>query len=311
MVKDYYSILGIPKNANIQEIKKAYTKHAKKVHPDVNKRPDAKKTFQSISEAYEVLSNPIRKKVYDTGGEEALTAGGKRTVLNAGTDKRIASQFFGYGIVGLHPKTGEPLGTKDIPQGNGIPGFTSTSTSTSTGKSKPVKKSPVCPTKRPLLVELSCTLEELFHGAEKTATWDSYINGEYITKEVDLDIEPGWKPAHLIKDIEDEDNDVTIVITEQKHQYFRREKDDLYYDCSLNLKQALCGDEIVIPTICKGKNLKLSFNGTVNDGYIHEIEGYGMPIHGKGGRGKMIIKFSIILPTKLTDKQRKQIKDIL
>lgn len=324
MVKDYYKILGVSRNASAQDIRKAYINHAKKVHPDVNKRPNAKATFQPISEAYEVLSNPTRKKVYDKGGEEALTAGGKRTVLNPSIDKRLASQFFGYGIAGLHPQTGEPLGSKNIPEKNGIPGFNlvgmSGSESTEDGVQKTtysrkekqkVKPSPVRPTKRPLLVELRCTLEELFYGAEKTATWDSYINGEYVTKEVDLDVEAGWKAAHLIKDIEDEDNDITIVVTEEKHSQFRREKDDLYYDCSLNLRQALCGEEIVIPTICKNKNLKLKFNGTVNDGYTHEIEGYGMPIHGKGGRGKMIVKFSIVLPTKITDKQRDGIRKIL
>lgn len=76
MGKDYYKILGIPSGANEDEIKKAYRKMALKYHPDKNKEPNAEEKFKEIAEAYDVLSDPKKRGLYDQYGEE-----GKRAVL--------------------------------------------------------------------------------------------------------------------------------------------------------------------------------------------------------------------------------------
>ena len=79
MGKDYYKILGVHRNADVNEIKKAYRKLALKVHPDKNKSPDAEEMFKEISEAYEVLSDKEKRKIFDDFGEEGLkgrTSGG-------------------------------------------------------------------------------------------------------------------------------------------------------------------------------------------------------------------------------------------
>lgn len=68
MAKDYYSILGIDKNASVDTIKESYRKLAKKYHPDVNKAPDAEEKFKEITEAYEVLTDPKKKDMYDRYG---------------------------------------------------------------------------------------------------------------------------------------------------------------------------------------------------------------------------------------------------
>src|SRR5256886_6081146 len=68
--KDYYKTLGVPKNASTEDIKKAYRKLARQYHPDVNKKPDAEKKFKEINEANEVLSDPDKRKRYDTVGPE-------------------------------------------------------------------------------------------------------------------------------------------------------------------------------------------------------------------------------------------------
>lgn len=77
MGKDYYKILGIQSGANEDEIKKAYRKMALKYHPDKNKDPNAEEKFKEIAEAYDVLSDPKKRAVYDQYGEEGKgTMGG-------------------------------------------------------------------------------------------------------------------------------------------------------------------------------------------------------------------------------------------
>ncbi|CAL8128985.1 unnamed protein product [Orchesella dallaii] len=73
--KDYYAILGVPKNASLKDVKKAYYELAKKYHPDTNKAPDAQKKFQDVSEAYEVLSDNGKRKEYDMWGQTSEQMG--------------------------------------------------------------------------------------------------------------------------------------------------------------------------------------------------------------------------------------------
>src|SRR5687768_2244614 len=68
--KDYYKILGVPKGASTADVKKAYRKLARQYHPDVNKKPEAEKRFKEINEAHEVLSDPEKRKRYDTVGPD-------------------------------------------------------------------------------------------------------------------------------------------------------------------------------------------------------------------------------------------------
>jgi molecular chaperone DnaJ len=97
--RDYYEVLGIDRGAGGPEVKKAFRRLARELHPDVNKHdPEAEGKFKEAAEAYEVLSNPDRRRTYDTFGHEGLRTGGWTPGTTAfGSFEDVLSSFFGRG----------------------------------------------------------------------------------------------------------------------------------------------------------------------------------------------------------------------
>ncbi|MFZ1792827.1 MAG: DnaJ domain-containing protein, partial [Anaerolineae bacterium] len=97
--RDYYEVLGVPKNAAPEDIKKAFRQLARKYHPDVNKESDAEGKFKEINEAYEVLSDDQKRAAYDRYGHAAMGQGGFGAEgfggAGFGDINDIFSEFFG------------------------------------------------------------------------------------------------------------------------------------------------------------------------------------------------------------------------
>lgn len=141
MAKDYYSTLGVSKNASQDEIKRAYKELAKKYHPDLNKAKGSEEKFKEINEAYSVLGNEKSRQQYDTYGT-AEGPGGFHSGFQAGQGgfdfSEVFESFFG-----------------------GFDGFAG-------GRRGPRKG-------QDLQYELTIDLEEVFHGVEKTVTFEKYV----------------------------------------------------------------------------------------------------------------------------------------
>src|ERR1700730_10227392 len=105
--RDYYELLGVSRNANADEIKRAFRRLARELHPDVSKEPDADHRFREIVEAYEVLSNSERRELYDRFGHAGLRSGGFRpTSFDLGNLSDLFSAFFGDELFGGGGRSG-------------------------------------------------------------------------------------------------------------------------------------------------------------------------------------------------------------
>jgi len=235
MGKDYYKVLGVAKGANDDELKKAYRKLALKYHPDKNKAPGAEEKFKDIGEAYDVLSDPKKRQIYDQFGEEGLKGGGGMPSSGAnmggfpggmaggmpggftyayhGDPRATFSQFFGtsdpfeslFGGLGGGgpgggggPRMGGMHGEPmDIGDilGGGIPGGYGGG---SGGRRKQAR------TQDPTIEkEVHVTLEEILKGVEKKMKISRKIYSEDGTvrneeKVLKIQVKPGWKSGTKI-----------------------------------------------------------------------------------------------------------------
>src|SRR5919199_4853046 len=100
--RDYYDVLGVARNAGGDEIKRAFRRLARELHPDVSEAPDAEHRFREVVEAYEVLSNSERRQLYDRFGHAGLKSGGFRpTTFDLGDLSDLFSAFFGDDLFGV------------------------------------------------------------------------------------------------------------------------------------------------------------------------------------------------------------------
>lgn len=350
MGKNYYKVLGIEKNATEEEVKKAYRKMALKYHPDKNKATDAEEKFKQISEAYEVLSDPNKRRIYDLGGEEALGGSGGSggpstgktfTYTYHGDPRATFAQFFGsenpfeaffgnFGGLGSHNAQFFDL-NDDIMDGDGFgflgprpetsghsPFRSQTFTPGSQSRKNALKQDP------PIEHELYVSLEEILKGCTKRMKITKKVqnsDGETFRKEdkvLTINIRPGWKAGTRVTFQKEGDQspnripaDIVFIIKDKPDSRFKRESVDVKHTARITLREALCGCVIHAPTITGGK-IQLKLHDTVKPNTVRRIPNQGLP-HPKepSKRGDLIITFDIQFPEKLSEEAKQILWDVL
>lgn len=345
MSKDYYSILGVNKNASEAEIKKAYRKMAMQYHPDKNpNNKEAEAKFKDAAEAYEILSNPDKKKHYDAygttdgmgngGGFEGFSQGG------FGGFDDIFSQFFGGSAGGRkHSKQTIAVDGSDLQFSLSITleeahrgvekkvsfnGHISCKTCNGIG-GKGVRSCGTCHGSGVLRQQRGFFItESLCHacnGAGQTIQNKCIdCNGDgRITKSrtIEVNIAAGIKDGQKIFLQKQGDagmrggksGDLYILISIQKHKIFTRVGNDLHFGITIPFVDAVLGTEVEIPTI-DGKYEKVKISDGVQQDSEIVVKGKGMARMETGGlRGNMLINVKIETPINLSKKQKQLMEE--
>jgi curved DNA-binding protein len=287
MARDHYDILGVTKNASAEEIRKAYRRLARKFHPDLNPNDEeAKKRFQEINEANEVLSDPGSRKKYDTYGDRWKHA--------EEFEKARSAQ-------GAHtsggPHSGGPFGSYNADED-----IFSSIFGGRRGHQVKFRG-------QDLKAELQLDLMEAWRTHKRTLT----VNGRQIRITIPAGVEdeqtiripgqggPGMNGGP--------DGDLYITFRIAPHPRYKRVGRDLHATAELDLYTAVLGGEHTVETLDGMVKLKVA-PGTGNGTRVR-LKGKGFPVYKQEGSfGDLIITYHVVLPTQLSARERELFEEL-
>jgi molecular chaperone DnaJ len=311
--RDYYQILGVSGNVSEKEIKQAYRRLARRHHPDLNpgdKSAEAK--FKEINAAYEVLSNPEKRKKYDQFGDQWEYA---EQFAKTGGQERVRSDFgksgatFEYDDLGnifssLFGDAGTGSGVRRGPQrGQDIESPIEVSLEEAYRGSKRVVQ---------LEAEEPCTAcGGTGRVGNRVCTICDGTGGKAIPKRLEVKIPAGVKDGSRIRIAGEgvpgraggSKGDIYLVVKVLPHKLFERKGDDLYAEVSVPLAAAILGGEVGLATL--NGNLSLKIPPETQNGKVFRLAGKGMPQLGNADYGNLFAKVKVVLPTNLTEEERR------
>uniref|UniRef100_A0A672IB89 Zgc:122979 n=1 Tax=Salarias fasciatus TaxID=181472 RepID=A0A672IB89_SALFA len=284
---DFYKVLGVSPESNEDEIKKAYRKMALKFHPDKNSDADAEDKFKEIAEAYEILTDPKKRSIYDQFGEE----GERKDSFPSDPHDDLFNPFRRFPF--SHVGGGFAAGQRRL-QGDAV------------------------------LHELPVTLEEVMHGCTKHVKITRSrltADGRGVRSEdkvLNVVVKKGWKAGTRITFPREGDEtassapaDVTFVLRDQEHEQFRRDGVNIVYTAKITLKEALCGCTVNVPTL-DNRMMPLPCSDVIKPGAVRRLRGEGLP-HPKSPsqRGDLVVEFQVLFPDRIPPQSREIIKHSL
>jgi curved DNA-binding protein len=315
--RDYYEILGIKRGAAQGEVQRAYRKLARKYHPDVNKAADAEEKFKELSEAYEVLKDPEKRKMYDQlgpnwkSGQDFRPPPGWDARFDFGSGAGGRQTEFHWGGPGEFSDFFEALfgGSGGFRQarGGGAPGgFGSEAVWRQAGADQEAA--------------IRISLEEAFSGGSKPIVLQSQVinpNGQLEVKErrYDVKIPPGVLPGQKIRLTGQGQEgtgggprgDLYLKVEIEPHPVFKLNGRDLNMDLPVSPWEAVLGAEVRVSTISGSVDLKIP-PGTQN-GRKMRLRGRGMP-NPKGAPGDLYVTVVVKVPTHPSPKESELFEEL-
>lgn len=307
--KDYYATLGLSREASEDDIKKAFRKLARKYHPDVAEdKQTAEAKFKEINEAYEVLSDPDKRKKYDTLGADwnSDQSGFQPPPQQArgGDGGGTHEQEFHFGGTGFSDFFEQYFsgGTRyGFPHEEGG-GFSQAHTQ---GTPRPRRGSDV---EGDILV----TLSEAMHGTIRPISMQTVNRqtGQVETQEFQVRIPPGATDGRRIRVPGHGEpghggapaGDLFLRIRHATHPDFSSREADIYHELDIAPWEAVLGAEVVVPTL--DGSIKLKIPAGAENGQKLRARSRGLPKGKTGERGDFYVVLNVQLPTSLSDEER-------
>uniref|UniRef100_H2Z2S1 J domain-containing protein n=1 Tax=Ciona savignyi TaxID=51511 RepID=H2Z2S1_CIOSA len=338
MGKDYYKVLGITQSASDDDIKKAYRKLALKYHPDKNKSPGAEEKFKEVAEAYEVLSDPEKRKMYNLHGEQGLNGGMSNDgdsyhYTFHGDPRATFEQFFGTSnpfanfFGGQNDVEDMMFETSNSFQHDGMPfGPGSFFQTQGDNVSCQFSHSSNQPRQDPAIqFDLKCTLDDIYKGNTRKMkiTRKRFNRDGHSTRNEDkilhVEIKKGWKEGTKItfpREGDEKPNtipaDIVFTVKDAQHEKFKRDGSNIIYTHTVTLNQALTGFTAMIPTLDADRNIPLPCTDVVKPDTQKRIRGEGLPLPKQPHRrGDLLVNFNIVFPAYLSRQSKAVLRDTL
>lgn len=290
MAQDYYKVLGVARDSTEKEIKSAYRKLARQLHPDVNPNDKAASDrFKRVNEAHDVLSDSKKRKDYDEFGENWKHAAELRKAGSAGFSSGGGNPFTtgGASFFDLFGNGGGGAGRRGAGAPFDIFGG---------GQMRSTVEGSV-----------DVTLDDAYHGATRRVS----ISGPSGTRTLEVTIPVGIRDGGKIRLNPDPQTEVLLRVKVLPSRRFTRTGDDLVAEVPLSYIDAVLGGEVEVPTM-QGR-IALTIPAGTQNGRSFRIPGKGMPKRGSAEFGDLIAKVKVRLPQEVTEEHRRlfeQLKEL-
>lgn len=338
--RDLYELLGVERSAGEAEIKRAFRRLARELHPDVSKEPDAEERFRAVAEAYEVLSNPETRQLYDRYGHAGLRRGGfTPTAFDVGNLGDIFSVFFGDDLFGR----GRPGGAARGADVGAVVGIELAEAFSGVTRRVEVEVAVACERcegdgAEPGSQRVSCPT---CGGSGRLQQISRSVFGEFVrtqacgtcagagsvverpcsecsgagrtlaAKRLEVEIPAGIHDGQQIR-LRGEGHvgqgggppgDVYVEVHVAPDERFERDGNHVNTRVDLTIVQAALGATVTVPTL-EGE-VELEFEPGTQPGEVRVLRGKGMPVLQRFGRGDQRVLVNVTVPRRLTDEQRR------
>ena len=343
--RDYYEVLGVPRGASKDQIKRAYRKLARRYHPDVSEEDGADEKFKEISEAYEVLSDDQKRAAYDRFGHAGVSGSGAGfDDMGFGGVADIFEEFFG-GFGSSRRRRRGPRRGADLRYD-----LTITFEEAVFGAEKEIeiRRPEICPTCNGSGAEPGSHPEQCpqCNGAGEVRRVQRSILGQFVNvstcpqcggegevikdpchtcggrkqvqkqRTLKVKIPAGIQSEQQIRLTGEgapgrssgPPGNLYVFVTVEPHDLFQRRGDDILLNLEINVAQAALGDEVEVPTI--DGDAKVTIPPGTQSGTVFRLRDRGVPHVRSRGRGDQLVMTQVAIPTKLTARQRELFEEM-